>query len=256
MSARGLGVDRTRVPRALGGGDRRLGTPRVRVSEEARAKGEAGVRQRPTELRPRPQPHTHPQPHARTTPRARLRASRPPLRRPSVPAALLSLLVLLTGCGVYSFSGASIPSRLETVAVPLAEVRAAGGPATLDQLLTDALVDRFADRSRLSLEPDEAQADAVVRAVVERYSISPAGVTSDDVAELNRIALSVRVVVEDRVGEALDGGAAVPGELLARTFTASADFDPATGFAGEADAVAEAVDQIARDAFTAATSDW
>lgn len=159
--------------------------------------------------------------------------------------------LLLAGCGVYSFSGASIPDHLRTVAVPIAESRAAGGPAALEQQLTDALVGRFADRSRLSLEPDASAADAVVRAVIERYSIAPVAVTGENVAALNRISLAVRVVVEDRVGA---GG--TPGELLARTFTGTAEFDPATGFAGEADAAAEAVDQVARDAFTAATSDW
>lgn len=184
-------------------------------------------------------------------------------RRPLGLRSLL-LLLLLSGCGVYSFSGASIPDRLRTVAVPLAELRASGGPAALDQLLTDALVDRFADRSRLSLEPDEAEADAVVRAVIERYSITPVAVTGANVAALNRVTVGVRVVVEDRVGDPDAAGdaagagtaAGAPGELLARTFSASADFDPAAGLAGEADAVAEAIEQIARDAFTAATSDW
>lgn len=180
---------------------------------------------------------------------------RPAFRIPSA-LRLLLLGLLLAGCGVYSFSGASIPERLRTVAVPLAESRASGGPAALDQLVTEALVDRFADRSRLSLEPDEDAADAVVRSVIERYSITPAAVTGANVAALNRVTLAVRVVVEDRIGEEGAVAGAASAELLARTFTASSDFDPATGLAGEADAAAEAVDQIARDAFTAATSDW
>ena len=158
------------------------------------------------------------------------------------------LIALSGGCGVYSFSGASIPARLQTVAVPLAEDRSTGGPPALDRLLTDALVARFADRSRLALEPDEAEADAVVRAVIEQFSVAPAAVTSEDnQAALNRVSLAVRVVVEDRVE---------PGELLARTFTASEDYAPAAGLQGEADAAAAALEQIARDAFTAATSDW
>ena len=59
--------------------------------------------------------------------------------------------------------------------------------------------------------------------------------------------LAVRVVVRDRVEET---------DLLARTFTASEDFEPAAGLQGEADAATTALEQIARDAFTAATSDW
>ena len=163
------------------------------------------------------------------------------------PLGLVALLCLLAGCGVYTFSGATIPERLQTVAVPLAEDRSTGGPPGLDRLLTDALVDRFVDRSRLSLETDEGEADAVVRATIEQYAIAPVAVTDQNVAALNRVSLAVRVVVEDRVED---------GELLSRTFTATEDFAPAAGLQGEADAAATALEQIARDAFTASTSDW
>jgi hypothetical protein len=162
-------------------------------------------------------------------------------------AAALVALLLLPACGLYSFSGASVPAHLQTVAVPLAEDRATGGPPGLDQLLTDALVDRFADRSRLALESDEAEADAVVQATIERYAVAPAAVTDEDVAALNRVSVSVRVVVRDRVED---------GVLLDRSFQAAEDFAPSEGLQGEADAAASALEQVARDAFTAATSDW
>ena len=158
----------------------------------------------------------------------------------------LALALADSGCA-YSFSGASIPERLQSVAVPLAEDRAAGGPAALDQRLTDALVSRFADRSRLSLESDEGAADAVVRATIERYAVAPAAVTGTNLAALNRVSVAVRVVVTDRV-EGRD--------LLDRTFTATEDFAPSEGLQGEAEAAERAVAQVARDAFTAATSDW
>ena len=172
----------------------------------------------------------------------------PPARAGRRALALVLLAAVAAGCGVYSFSGATIPARLRTVAVPIAEDRSAGGPPGLDRLLTDALVARFADRSRLSLEPDEGEADAVVRATIERFAEAPAAVTSDDnLAQLVRVSVAVRVVVEDRVE---------PGELLARTFTATEDYAPSDGLQGQADAAAAALEQVARDAFTAATSDW
>ena len=160
-------------------------------------------------------------------------------------AALAALVGLGAGC--YTFSGASLPPDLRTVAIPPVESRASGGPADLDQRLTDALVERFADRTRLSLETDEAEADMVVRATVERYTLTPAAVTGDEVASLNRVTLGVRVVVTDQLADE---------ELLAQTFTANADYSPAEGLAGEADAAARALEQVAQDAFTAATSDW
>lgn len=169
--------------------------------------------------------------------------------RPSLLRLGVVLLGLLAGpaCGVYSFSGASIPDHLRSVAVPNAEMRATGGPPGLDQLLTDALVGRFADRTRLSLETDEAEADAVVRATIEQYAVAPAAVTGDNVAALNRVSIAVRVVVQDQVEDQV---------LLERRFSAAEDFAPGEGLQGEADASASALEQIAQDAFTAATSDW
>jgi len=174
------------------------------------------------------------------------------MRTPLVALVTLLTSVLVAACGVYSFSGASIPDHLQTVAIPIVEDRATGGPAGLDQQLTDALVERFADRSRLSLTEDEEDADAVVRATIERYAIAPVSVaigeqSGQSEAALNRVQLAVRVVIEDRVRSE---------DLLDRSFTATDDFDPRAGLAGEADAVIAAVEQVARDAFTAATSDF
>ena len=106
---------------------------------------------------------------------------------------------------------------------------------------------RFADRTRLSLEPNEVDADAVVRATIEQYAIAPAAVTGDNVAALNRVSIGVRVVVYDRTADE---------DLLNRAFSAAEDYAPSDGLAGEADAAAAVLEQIARDAFTAATSDW
>ncbi|MEM1117220.1 MAG: LPS assembly lipoprotein LptE [Bacteroidota bacterium] len=161
---------------------------------------------------------------------------------------VVAVAVLLgPACGIYSFSGASIPDHLQSVAIPIAETRATGGPPGLDQLLTDALVGRFADRTRLSLEPEEGDADAVVRATIDQYAIAPAAVTGDNVAALNRVSISVQVVVEDQARDET---------LLDRRFSAAEDFEPGEGLQGEADASTAALEQIAQDAFTAATSDW
>jgi hypothetical protein len=161
---------------------------------------------------------------------------------------LSSVLCLLTaGCGVYSFTGATIPDYLQTVAVPLAEIRAQGAVPGLDQALTDALITRFADQTRLSLVSDEETADAVVRAVVERYTITPVAVTADQLASLNRVTVAVGIRYLDRVEDE---------ERLARSFSGTADYDPAEGPAAEAEAAARAIDQIADEVFTAATSDW
>jgi hypothetical protein len=130
--------------------------------------------------------------------------------------------------------------------VPLVEDRAPGAVPDFDRALTDALVERFADRTRLVLEPDDAAADLVVRATLQRYDLAPVAVTGQETAALNRLTVALAVTVEDRVETR---------ERVGRTFTASADYDPAVA-AAEAEAAARVVERLADDVFTAATSDW
>lgn len=159
---------------------------------------------------------------------------------------LSSVLWPLASCGYYSLSGAALPEHLGTVAIPLVEDRSVGGVPAMDQILTDLLVERFARQTRLSLEPDENAADAVLTAAIERYQNAPVAVTGDEVAALNRVSLTVAVRFLDRVEER---------ERLARTFTASAEYDAAL-IDQEEVAAAAALQQIADDVFTAATSEW
>ena len=170
--------------------------------------------------------------------------------RSFLPLLLLTFhFTLLTSCGFYSFTGASIPEHLGSVAVPLVELEVQGSVPGLDQALTDALVERFADRTRLTLATDAEAADAVVYATLQRYTITPVAVTGDEVASLNRVSITVTLRYFDRVEDE---------EVVNRAFTASADYDPAENSpaAAEAEAAALAIDQLADDMFTAATSNW
>jgi hypothetical protein len=160
----------------------------------------------------------------------------------------LATAAAIGGCGYYSFTGASIPAHLNTIAIPLAIDNAASPINTLDEQLTDLLNDRFVGQTRLVLEPNETLADAVLTAAIERYTNTPAAVSGGEQAALSRITVSVSVVYMDqRENE----------EILRRTFSDSQEFDPrAEGLDGEITAANTALANIADDVFTAATSNW
>ena len=155
-------------------------------------------------------------------------------------------LAACSGCGYYSFTGASIPDTIDTIAVPLAEDRSLGGVPGMNEALTDFLIQRFARQTRLALEPDENAADAVLTASIDRYQNEPVAVTGNEVAALNRITITVAVRYVDQVEDE---------ERLARTFTASEQYD-ATQIQDEQETAVAVLRQIADDVFTAATSDW
>jgi hypothetical protein len=169
-------------------------------------------------------------------------------RLPGRRALLLAAMLWLPGCAYYSFTGATIPEHIRTVAIPLVDDRAPGSPPDLDQALTNLLIDRFVRQTRLALETDEAGADALLAVRLDRYSVDPVAVTGQEVAALNRVTVAVSVRYLDRREDR---------ERLARSFSASAEYDPlAAGLEGESLAAEQALRRIADDVFNAATSEW
>ncbi len=172
-----------------------------------------------------------------------------PLRRRLASAGSMTLL-LISGCAYYSFTGATIPSHLTTIAIPLVEDATISTITSMDEDMTTLLVDRFVGQTRLSLQPDESVADVVLRARIERYMNQPASVGGQERATLNRVTISVAAEYVDRTKDET---------LFTRSFSSFEEYDPTDpdrGLAGEEDAARAILEQIADDIFTAATSNW
>lgn len=164
-----------------------------------------------------------------------------------VKAGGVLFLLFVSACGYYSFSGASIPSHLTTIAIPLAEDRSLSPITILDEALTEMLVDRFVRQTRLSLVEDEDEADIVLTAQITRYNNAPSSVTGQERAQFNRITLSVAAQYHNTVDD----------DLLERTFSNFDDYDPLEGgLEAEESAALNALGNVADDLFTAATSNW
>jgi hypothetical protein len=175
--------------------------------------------------------------------------STPPRRIRVRTLALMAVVgLVLAGCSYYSFTGATIPSHLRTVAIPIAEDLTASPIPGLDDQLTELLIARFVRQTRLQLEPSETAADAVLNARIERYQNQPTAVGGGERAAQNRVTITIAVRYLDRLREE---------ELLARTFSSHSEYDPLTeGIDGERRAAMEALRNIADDVFTSATSNW
>lgn len=160
---------------------------------------------------------------------------------------VLSLLVLSSaGCGYYSFTGASVPEHLGTVAIPLVEDNTIATVVSMDNQLTTLLIDRFVRQTRLSLETTESEADALLSVTISRYDNTPTSVSGNEQATRNRVSITVSVKYQDQVQNK---------EILNRTFSAFEEYDPFNPSQEETAAFA-ALEKIADDVFTAATSNW
>lgn len=148
----------------------------------------------------------------------------------------------------YGFSGATIPSHLETIAIPIAEDNTSSPVPTLDRDLTNLLTEQFVDRTSLSLENSEADADAVLSARIRGYSNQPTGVSGDERATRNRVQIDVQIRYQDQVNDST---------MVNQTFSGSENYDPnESGLNGERQAARIAIEQVAEDIFTTATSNW
>lgn len=162
----------------------------------------------------------------------------------TLPAVLLSLS--LEGCAYYSFTGATIPAHLNTIAIPLVIDNSINTIPSLGDELTEQLVKRFVNQTRLSLAPNEEEADALLKVEIQRYTNAPSSISGEERAARNRVTISVSVVYVDQVEDE---------ELLRRTFSNFEEYDP-LNIEAEVDAALAAVENVADDIFTAATSNW
>ncbi len=172
------------------------------------------------------------------------------IREKVVCRLLLPLLALvLAGCGLtikYSLSGASIPPDAKTFSVAYFPNNAPMVEPILSSTLTDALVDKFSRQTRLT-QVDEG-GDFAFEGEITGYSSTTASASSNDVALLNRLTITVKV----RFTNALE-----PAMSFNKSFTAFADYDSSrllTEVAGEL--VPEIVDQLVNDIFQASASNW
>ena len=168
--------------------------------------------------------------------------------RRAVPLLVLFLCWCLGGCGAYSFSGATIPSDIETIAIPIVDDRSTSPFSSLGSDLTDLLVNRFVNQTRLSLSTDNANADARLDVVVQRYTNEPTTVGGDERATANRVTITVQVEYLDQVNDEV---------FLSRSFSGSSDYSPLNDdLQGSEEATQRALEDLADSIFSQATSNW
>lgn len=103
----------------------------------------------------------------------------------------LILVVFLAGCGVYSFTGASIPPEAKTISIAYFINNAQYVEPTLSQSLTDALRDRFLNQTDLDFISEGG--DLQMEGYITDYSTRPVAIQGNETAALNRLSITVKV---------------------------------------------------------------
>ena len=103
-------------------------------------------------------------------------------------------------CGIYSFTGSSIPVGVETFQVDYFENTAGGKPGStiepgLDRDFTIALQDLIVNQTSLNLVNEGG--DIVYSGEIVEYSVTPMAATAEIKAAQNRLTMAVMVSYEN-----------------------------------------------------------
>lgn len=104
---------------------------------------------------------------------------------------LLVIPVIFSSCGVYSFTGASIPPEAKTISITNFPNKAQLVQPSLSQAFTEKLKDRFASQTNLNLIPRNG--DLHIEGEIVGYSTEPVAITGAQTAALIRLKITVNV---------------------------------------------------------------
>ena len=108
--------------------------------------------------------------------------------------SILLSCTLLISCGIYSFTGASIPAGVTTFQVNFFENLAGNRPGStvepgLDNDFTNALQDIIMNQTNLNLVSQDGQ--LIYEGEITEYSVTPMAATAQNTAAQNRLKMSV-----------------------------------------------------------------
>lgn len=104
---------------------------------------------------------------------------------------LFTIIVFISGCGVYSFTGASYPPESKTISVQYFPNKAQLVEPVLSPLFTDALRDILVTQT--TLEMVQKGGDLSFEGEITGYSTTPVAIQGDQTAALNRLTVKVNV---------------------------------------------------------------
>lgn len=159
---------------------------------------------------------------------------------------ILLLALQCTGCGVYSFTGASVAPDVKTVSVDFFPNRASLVQPSLSQTFTEKLRDKFVSQTNLTLL--ESGGDLTFSGTITDYSSVPIAIQGNEQAALNRLTISVKVKFEN---------AKDPKQNFESSFSRYADYDSRQSLnTVELQLIGEICNQLVDDIFNRAVINW
>ena len=158
---------------------------------------------------------------------------------------VLALALVCQGCGIYTFSGASIPAEAKTVSVAYFPNHAQLVNPLLSNNLTNALRDAMTNQT--TLDVIESGGDLAFEGEITDYRTAPVAI-SGQTAAMNRLTVTVKVRFSNRIDDTKD---------FEQTFSRYEDYPSNQDLnAVQESLTATIVDQLVEDIFNKALVNW
>lgn len=155
-------------------------------------------------------------------------------------------LLLINGCGVYSFTGASISPDIKSISIQQFPNLALLVQPALSQTFTMALRDKFASQTNLNIVQNNG--DLNIEGEITGYTNQPVAIQGNQQAALNRLTITVKVRFTNKKNNKQD---------FESTFTRYRDYSSQSNLSAvENDLIKEINTDLVEDIFNKAVVNW
>jgi Lipopolysaccharide-assembly len=156
------------------------------------------------------------------------------------------IAINFTSCCAYSFTGASVPEHLKTIAIPIADDRSGSGQSGLRESLTQKLIQKFIDDNTLQVS-ERTSANALLECSIVSLLDAPAIVSAGESITSRRMTIGVRVIYRDLVKRTI---------IFEKTFSNYSDYPTNDQIIGRQTAIDAAIELISEDILLDTVSGW
>ena len=154
--------------------------------------------------------------------------------------------IFLVSCGIYSFTGASIPSEAKTVSVQYITTKATNAPASLNQTITEGLKDAFLAQTNLDLTENEG--NLAFSGEITKYQVKPMAIKANEIAGQNRLTIGIKIKYNNSFDDK---------QSFESSFNRYRDFDSSENLADVEDILIEEITkELIEDVFNKAFVNW
>jgi len=158
----------------------------------------------------------------------------------------LIIITALSSCGVYSFTGASISPEIKTISIQRFPNNAALVEPTLSEKITDALKDKFASQTNLTLV--QSGGDLQIEGSITGYATTPVAIQANQTAAQNRLTITLKVKFTNTFDESKD---------FNTTFSRHEDYPSTQNLADVQETLIDQINEmLVEDIFNKAVVNW